>query len=339
MTEGKEPENSSAAAAVEKKHPANSMMSEKISDVLLQLKPIFHQISVAIETAQPYVSKGNSYAKKYWKQLEPYQPDLLIPAFIGLALILAGGMFPTMIASVEAVRASGTWPGIKTSFINLKNNYNISKAASAKDDLLDADRNGVPDILELKRNTYVHRKSLLLLKSINIEQVSDALQQLVTALIAILATLRLHFAYVLTIGASISKMCHDWCGTIATDSVLNIISEENRRLAPFIVLSCFRIAGFILAWIFTRYVFAFYIAMSGGKLFVESVSAYLKQMKKLSSNHWVFQNESQLSSALGGLGFVFQCYMGFKLILIIRLILLPLLFAEWLVTCIFGILA
>jgi hypothetical protein len=42
-----------------------------------------------------------------WKKLEPYHPEELLPALLGLILVFYGGTFMTIIAAVEAYRIIG----------------------------------------------------------------------------------------------------------------------------------------------------------------------------------------------------------------------------------------
>eukprot|EP00612_Vaucheria_litorea_P005929 CAMPEP_0171462936 /NCGR_PEP_ID=MMETSP0945-20130129/6787_1 /TAXON_ID=109269 /ORGANISM="Vaucheria litorea, Strain CCMP2940" /LENGTH=327 /DNA_ID=CAMNT_0011989587 /DNA_START=28 /DNA_END=1008 /DNA_ORIENTATION=- len=327
MKEGKEPEKS--FTSVKKSGVDISQVSKQISDALVKLKPVLSKISDGISFTIPYIYKSQKLAKKGWKALQPYQPEELMKILLGAALVLAGGIFPTMVSTFEAIRASGTWPGIKSSFNALYNNYLVAQAEMAKDDLLDADNNGIPDVLEMDSKALIHRKSLVIIKSINTEQVSDAAQKIGTALFAVLATLRLRLAYVFTIGTGLAHMCHEWFGQTATDAVITALPEESQKLGPLLVLTTLKVGGVLVAWIFTRYIFAFYIAMSGGKLLVEALVALLKGQNKINENHILIQKGDELSKVVGAAGFAFQCYMGFELFFVFKLILIPLFFAEW----------
>ena len=89
-------------------------------------------------------------------------------------LCFFGGDYLTLIAACEAYRLTGYEPTVKS--INaviddLKKIVDESK----KDDLVDADGDGVADVLQVSNATLVQRKTLLFMRTVDPIRLSDAL--------------------------------------------------------------------------------------------------------------------------------------------------------------------
>lgn len=303
---------------VEKQHPPSTQkdLADKIANVLLTAKPAFVKAAALVEQAQPYAEKAIVESKKVWTQLQPYHLDELFPVIAGLALVFCGGYFPTLLATVEAVRVSGSWPGIYSSWKALRSNYQAAQAASDKD-------NQDSSAKQLPPGALLHRKGIVLLKSINAEQVTEAAQKLGTALFAVLATLRLRLAAAFTLGASLSDAASAWGGGIATSAVAKALPDEARRLAPLLVNALLRGTGFLLAWAFARSAIAAYAALRGAQLLVEAGLDWGLRSQKLGKDNFVLQNKGAASAALALAGFAYQLYSGFTPFFLARLLLCP----------------
>lgn len=344
----KEPEHSSfvpksSSKTAESKHPApgsGAKLSDVLAEYLLKLKPVIVKASEALDKAQPYFDKGVAEINKGWAKLQPYHPEEFVPLLIGLILVAGGGIFPVLIATVEAVRASGTWPGIQSSFKALSNNYKAGLAASNKDDKLDEDRDGVPDVKQIPASALLQRKSLVLIKSINTEQVNAACQQLATALFAVLATLRLRLAKALTLGASLSTVANTWgAGPLAIDAVAKALPDDSKRLAPLIVNGTLRAMGFVVAWILYRPVTAFYAAMRGAQMLVAAAIDYAQRNGQIAKDSPVIQYRAAIGGLIGFAGFFWQFSQGFQLPFFLRFFLFPFTAAEGIASIVFGVLA
>jgi hypothetical protein len=139
MSSMQAPEDASYSADthhVEKKHPPSTphdkpLFSDKLAHSLMKVKPFFEQAAATaekgLEKAGPYTKHVQAEAQKVWtKYLKPYHADELLPGALGALLVLAGGFFPVLIATVEAVRITGGWPGIQSSVKALHSNYIVS---------------------------------------------------------------------------------------------------------------------------------------------------------------------------------------------------------------------
>ena len=91
----------------------------------------------------------------------------------GLGLLLAGGAFPVLLACCEAFRQYGH-SRVAESFQVLRVQYREAAAANKKDDALDEDEDGVPDVFQVSEQALISRKALLFMRVVNPQQVSDA---------------------------------------------------------------------------------------------------------------------------------------------------------------------
>jgi len=146
---------------------------------------------------------------KIWQVL----PTNVVQAIIGLALCFFGGTYAISIAAIEAFRQLG-W---KQLFEELKVVYGqvqTVRAASDKDDTIDADGNGIVDVKELSPSALAQRKTILIMRSITEPaRLQTAFGSLWAAYIGVLATLRLEFArttaFALVRGTGPGE---PWCG-------------------------------------------------------------------------------------------------------------------------------
>jgi hypothetical protein len=214
-----------------------------------------------------------------------------------------------------------------------------AKAASEKDNQVDADKDGVADVKQLQPGELLTRKALILVKSINSEQVSDVCQKLAVTLFAVLATLRLKLAYALTLGMALSNVASKWGGGVLIDSVAKSLPDEARRLAPLLVNGSLQTVGFFLALIFSKSVCALYAAMQGAQLLTEVAADYLQRNGNLPKGSPLLVHRAALAAAVGTLGFAFQVWYGFVPPFLLRLVLCPASLAEMLTNFVFSILA
>ncbi|KAG5175539.1 hypothetical protein JKP88DRAFT_338307 [Tribonema minus] len=312
--------------------------ADRLADVLIQLKPVFTHLEALTERAQPLLTNAELQARSAWAGLQPYHPEALGPILLGLALVFAGGAFPTLVTAVEAVRVSGTWPGVVDACGALRANYKAARAAQEKDDQVDADRDGIADVAQADARALLRRRGALLLKSVNADQVADAAQRLAAALLAVLATLRVRAARALAIGTALGRLTHDWCGAVVTEAAARALPPDARRAAPALVACAFRAAGVLAAAALARPVFAAFVAQRGAALAVGAAADLALRARCVAPGHWADAQRVRLAAALGAAGFAVQWWRAFQLAFALRVALLPLSAVEWALTLCFAVL-
>lgn len=74
---------------------------------------------------------------------------------------------------------------------------------------MDKDRDGIPDVDELAAHELAGRRLMVVTRSVDPEKLSNALEGLTMATVAILATLRIKFAKAITLGRAIGQVMED----------------------------------------------------------------------------------------------------------------------------------
>ena len=123
---------------------------------------------------------------------------------------------------MEAYRITG-YASTRNAMVIIWRNIEAAHVANAKDDELDEDGNGVPDAKELTTKALVLRKAGVVAKAVDPEQVSDAVGAIYMGFVAVVATLRVHFAACVSLGVAVGDIVH------------NIVDEN---LTPALLMSC-----------------------------------------------------------------------------------------------------
>lgn len=102
-----------------KAHP--SELAVKYFSAFVESDKCPPQIKPYLEKATPFVGLFVKYliilseyleiayvkALEFYEIIKPYQPELLVPSFVGLIMCFFGGNFLTLIAAVEAFKMCG----------------------------------------------------------------------------------------------------------------------------------------------------------------------------------------------------------------------------------------
>lgn len=83
-----------------------------------------------------------------WAKLQPYHPEEFAPALVGLFMSFFGGFYFTVFAAVEAYRVCG-WQRTVECLKFLYADFQKVYTAHLEDNEVDADGNGVKDVLEI----------------------------------------------------------------------------------------------------------------------------------------------------------------------------------------------
>ncbi|CAM9894872.1 unnamed protein product [Chrysoparadoxa australica] len=252
-----------------------------------------------------------SSINKAWATVEPYQG--LLPAALGACLLLGGSVFPTLIAVVEATRSSGSWDTLKTGAKGIKDNFNATQEAARKDGSAEKEEDmDLPTLMEVRAKQ--------LCKSFSKEHVDTALAGASMALFSVVATLRVHFAYAMTMGCTLSEIAMAWGGDVVTAKVTEVLPAEYQKLTATLVTYLFKMASFVFAWTFGRFVTAIYSSARGAQLVVDAVNRHTAVDGKEGT---LSSYQLEASAGLAVIGFLFQAYFAFQLPLLLALPLIP----------------
>lgn len=105
---------------------------ESIQRLQEQVGPIFVQVATLLEKVQPVIAQVSGTCRTIWDMLQPYHPHELFSALYGFFLVFFGGVYMTLVASVEAAHQFG-WPNIKVSVKALYQEWTIAYEAFERD--------------------------------------------------------------------------------------------------------------------------------------------------------------------------------------------------------------
>ena len=245
-------------------------------------------------------------------------------------MVFFGGTYVTTIAAVEAFRQCG-WERTEKHLKILFANYEKAAAASKKDG------DGIPDVQQLSSNELYRRKALLVAKSVNPDDVSNALAGIWSGIFGVLCTLRIQFAHAITLGAAIGDVLHSGAHKYLEPTLNEIVPKEYHKWVPTIVKYSCRCIAVSIAWIVQRVISAFHSAIRGSELALTGICAYLKRHGHIKE---VPETGSQLwfglHIGLAVMGFLWQLRLGFSLPFPINILFLPLSIFEWILVNVVG---
>lgn len=170
-----------------------------------QAAPIFVFLASVAAVIEPVADKLSDFLQLAWTIVQPYHPEDLFVVLYGLGLVFFGGVYMTLVASLEAAHQFG-WDRIKAASHAFYQEWKNARAAFERDNQVDANFDGVADVDQLAAKDLAARRMMVLTRSVNPENISIALEGLTMATVAILATLRVRFAKAITLGTAIGEV-------------------------------------------------------------------------------------------------------------------------------------
>eukprot|EP01041_Mallomonas_annulata_P013839 gene13839-29436_t len=186
-------------------HGIASNVPSNVRPYLEHVAPIVGKAVEIIEASLPYFYAAYQKYLEVSKIIEPYRLDLLAPALFGIILCFFGGSYLTLIAAVEAYRISA-WAPTSIAIKSLYRDFQLCQEADAKDNVVDEDKNGVPDVTEISSQDLLKRKLFLFAKTVDPSAVTVAITAVNTGALAVIATLKMRFASAITLGSSIGEV-------------------------------------------------------------------------------------------------------------------------------------
>lgn len=289
------------------------------------------------------VAAAAVYAALYGAALRAYRaaPRRPLQIVFGAALCFFGGIFAASVSAIEAWRHMG-WARVREDVAVVLAEAALVRDASAADDAVDADADGVPDVEQAAPRELLQRKALLAMRTVSEPQrLSSAIGSLWAAYAAVLATLRFEFAQTTALALGV-------CELVRPPATRALAPPLGGALAPLelghwvepIVDVALKLVAVALAWYLRQVVSAFYSALRGGRLvadaLLELVAArgWQKHVERLPGVASPFRADaSRLDEAvafgLAALGLGFQLASGLALPFPLNLALLPLTALEW----------
>lgn len=297
---------------------------------------MFEGAQAVFIAAEPHLEKAYVVGSAAWEKAKPYKPEELITFLIGFVLCFYGGAFCTTIAAVEAFRMCGL-DRCKKAYFVLKDQYYTAEAQMLKDDGIDDDGDGIPDVKGLSTEALMKRKIKIALKTCDPDALSDGFQGIYSGLFAVIATLQLRFAQVLTLGSSLGDSLHDHAKKIEP-AVQAAVDPEFRRWVPQIMGYACKALGVSCAWMVQRVIFGFTSAMKGGQMLVKGLRDYLVGMKFVGEEFMPDGDPTlnYVEIVVSSIGFYSQFTRGFSSLGYAAVLLFPVSMFEWILGMVVG---
>jgi len=260
-------------------------------------------------------------------KISPYEPELLFPMAFGLFMIFFGGSFMVIIACIEAYRICG-WQQTRDCLITLYNNYLRVKKASEEDDKVDADHDGIADVLEISEGELITRKIKIFLKASDPEAMSNAIAGIYSGMLAVAATLRVEFARTLALGVAIGDVISVPGLKLFVPAFNLVIPHDYQKWVPVILRYVFKILGVSIAITITRYLSAVHSALRGAQLFITSLNIWLAKRNIAHINAFGLFAEEAVMAGVAFVGVMLQIRFAFNLPFPLNFFLLPVTLIE-----------
>lgn len=281
-----------------------------------------------LDTAYPVGKHMVEEVEKASSAMERHHLTHLIPVFFGFVICFFGGFFTMLIAAVEIVRIT-SWDIIKTNMQAIYENYCAALEANRKDDQVDDNQNGIPDVQEITRNELFSRKLGVFMNSVDPVGLHQAIRALLFAFFAVLTAIGDRFTRALAYGCSLASLAKDH---VPLENILaDALPPQQKKLAKTITMAILNTIGLLLAALLQRYIMTAHCAIRGAQMFVEHMIIFGREAKLVESHVSMDTKQGKLLiGAVACLGFLWQASQNFALPWPLNILLFPLTVAEWL---------
>jgi len=294
--------------------------------------PVIVFLVSAANKTYPYVVQAWIQTLKFWAFLQPYHPEEFGPILVGLVVTFFGGHYFTLFAAIEAYRLCG-FEQTKKCLMDLFKNYEIVRQANEKDDEVDDDHDGIPDVQQITSKELLSRKISLILKSMDPVTVTSALSGIWMGFLGVVAVLRLQFAQTIALGATVGHIFESVADRLIRPILEKTIPTTHQKWIPVIISYGCKTIGVSIAWTIQRVISSFYSSIRGAQMLSIGLVTYLArkgyQAPFLDQSSVVF---AVLTGIIAWTGFAWQLQSGYTLPFPLNVLLFPLTVAEWFIT-------
>eukprot|EP01062_Namystynia_karyoxenos_P055808 TRINITY_DN46842_c0_g1_i1.p1 TRINITY_DN46842_c0_g1~~TRINITY_DN46842_c0_g1_i1.p1 ORF type:complete len:406 (+),score=154.06 TRINITY_DN46842_c0_g1_i1:91-1218(+) len=311
-------------AQAEKRAPA-------ILPYLHIITPLLVEASGYLDLASPFILTACGYVYELYR----HAPTDLLYALVGLSLCFFGGSFVATIAAVEAFKICG-WDRCWSHLKFLWADYRIARAR-AKRAAIEARARGedapqlaaAEDILFAADLTLTQRIALMGECIQKPEKLSEAIGGLYAALLGVITTLRLQFARVIALGASIANMLRGPAQQHIAPPLTQMLPPKYQQWGPTLVNWVCRIIAISIAWNLQRMLSAVQSALRGGLLCSRRALAFARRRGWVGERAKESLFDDYIGYVIAAAGLYTQLHFGFQLPFPLNVILLPVSILEW----------
>jgi len=296
---------------------------EKAEPFVKQASPILGAIVAAIIVALPHCVHAATLIQHYVDRM----PEQIFYATLGFLMCFFGGFFPATIAAFEAWQLCGGKEAL-AACKKLWGEFNKIKDASKKDDDIDADHDGVPDVLQIDGKALLARKMKLAVSTVEPATINEALACIFTGWAGVMAVLKIKFAKTVTLGHMIGEQLYH----VASQSeslTSSAVPEEYRAWIPVTTKWLCKVVAISIAWWIQRVISAFHSAIRGGAMCTQYLLQFAKEKGYIHFDIEDLYVKQAAAWIIAALGFLFQLSVGFSVPFPLSIFLWPVSIVEY----------
>jgi len=246
----------------------------------------------------------------------------------GIILTLFGGQFATTFAFVEAFQQTGFRELVENGRI-INDQLHAATSAVKSDEAVDEDRDGTPDIQTLSQREALERRFQVFVRNVDPEIVQRALSALWISFLSASAAVKLKFAKVIALGASVGEFLERPLQKYLLPRLLQLLDPKYHRWAPSMIGYLCRIIGVSIAFRLNRVLATIATAIRGGDMILRNINAISvkKNLQFLTDG----PADEMLALSVVGAGVYAQLF-GPQSSMLLRLVLFPLAISESILT-------
>ncbi|CAD7924793.1 unnamed protein product [Amoebophrya sp. A25] len=191
----------------------------------------------------------------------------------GIALAFFGGEYHTATAAIAAFKMAGG-DDIFDSIGKIKDNIDELQSKSAEHDAVDADGDGVADVLEESNRQYVAKKFYILFEAMDPWVFTEAIMNTYWGILGVLLTVKCDVAAYTALGVSMSTLMGKIAAYALTPYVLKMVSKGMRRWVHTFVKFATVAICLGTAFCFQDTTYKLQSSLNGGVIFAESALIY-----------------------------------------------------------------
>eukprot|EP00300_Choanocystis_sp_HF-7_P036888 c52832_g1_i1.p1 GENE.c52832_g1_i1~~c52832_g1_i1.p1 ORF type:complete len:357 (-),score=78.84 c52832_g1_i1:102-1172(-) len=328
MAAGPQGENMSRADVMD---VAKETAPPFLMPVIEKVSPLIAVVWTMVDVAGPYLEKVYDVIMHYYALALPYHPEEFLPILFGFVLCFFGSSFMLLIAAVEAFRITG-YEKTSEAFKSLYDEYVDVRDASAADDLVDANADGVADVKQITKKQLLSRKISLAMRTLDPVKVMSGINGILAGMMAVVATLKLRLAKSITLGSTIGEVLSKFTERTVGPTLRHIIAEDYHKwIGPGVGYFC-QCVGVFVAYSVAAIMSMWHSSIRGGQLFASGALGYMSRHGYVVPGGLVEGSPAYtgVTMALGGLGFYMQARHG--LFFPLSFVLLPASLAEYILT-------
>lgn len=300
----------------------------KLKPYLEAIAPFVVGTASWVEATIPFIHLAYDNWCALVVKLEPYRLDLLLPGVIGLIMCFFGGSYMTLIAACEAYRMVGLESQMRC-VKDLNEDWRLFLVANKEDDNVDADNDGIADVLQISSQQLATRKTLLFMKTVDPSRMATAISGLQSGLMAVVATLQLKFAKSITLGSAIGEVALKPLNKFVLPTIETVLPPDYQKWGKPMLHYTVKSIAITIAWFIARVISAYHSAIRGGNMFTTNIIEYLNTMGYLKVNVVDTHVDEIAGYFIAGVGLWFQLSMGFQLPFPLNVLLFPFTLLEW----------